>query len=92
MAPHTIQDIVGDGAVHAIAPAGTRARWVQIYAVGGQIRVGDAANVGAGRGAAVASGGSFPFPESPDLASTYDLSLIAVYVPISSTATICYGV
>lgn len=91
MAPHTIQDIVGDGAAHALATAGVQARTVIIAAVSGSIRVGDG-NVAANRGVAVAAG-TVPLviqADPADKTALLDLSLVSVYVPLSSTATITY--
>ena len=90
MQPHTLPDITGDGAAHAIGAAGTRARWIAIGATGGALRVGDA-NVASNRGASVANGATAFLPPDPDITATYDLGNVYVYVPISSTASFTYG-
>lgn len=87
---HSIADIVGDSATHALAAAGTPARWITIGALGGAIRLGDS-NAAVARGANIAQNGSFTLPADPDITARYDLSLVYVFVPSGATASISYG-
>lgn len=91
MVAYTIADIVGDNAAHVIGTPLTRARWIAITAVGGNLRLGDV-NVGAARGVQVAA--NLPTiieSDGADMTACLDLGNTYVYVPIGTTATITYG-
>lgn len=93
MQAYTIADITGDNAKHQLsATPGQRARWVCFSALGGPMRVGDT-NVAAARGASVPQNQTVIWPEDgADATSGFDLSMVYLYVPSGTTATITYGV
>lgn len=83
----SVPDIVGDNTSHPISITPESARWVSIWAIGGNIRLGDL-NVSATRGANITSA---VLPLDSFSHSVYDLNLIWLYVPTGVTASITYG-
>lgn len=90
MQVNSLPDIVGDNTAHVIGQVGVTARWVTIGAIGGALRFGDG-NVGAARGVNIAQNTAKTIEAESDITAVLDLSLLYVYVPTGSTATISYG-
>ncbi len=87
----TLADIVGNNAVHALtADATIVATALYLCSVGGPSRVGDAANVGSGRGASLETGKMSIFAAKEPIQGGYRLAGISAYVPNGSTLTISY--
>ena len=85
----TVADITPNSVAVQVLPAGVKASWITLTASGTSIRVGDA-NVGAARGAVLASGVPYTVPRIAFNQGSYAGEL-KVYGTGSDKVSITYG-
>ncbi len=102
---HTLADITGDAATHAVFSTGGTARWVSIVTCGSTncasanaspVRIGDS-NTSATRGQPIAPGGSFFLPvlasdtREGQTMHLYNLSSIYYYAATGDKISVAWG-